>query len=670
MVVNRPGRVALLAALAAGCSPHGCSRDEAAPPDTGASAAVAPSVSAAPSSADSAALYRADADVVSHASMQLDGGGEVLVEGSVDGAALRAKHRARLALPTPVTVLQGTGPKDVGERLCQGVVPRRPKDTPVLLKPNIGGFDWFKDPAKNDGDDGVRGRITDPEFVRGVIRCLRARGHTKITIAEGWGATHKDWEHLMDVSGYAKMAAEEKVPLVAMDDDGVFDVQGEKPGKPLRLTGMEATHVPTLLIPKILAEHLEHGLFLSLPKIKAHRFGVVSVSVKGMQGTVMLSDASPAFRQKWRMHKELNKYIEHKKDDDRALYVSALETFADRIADVLEVEAPDAVLADGAPAMGGDGFQKLYPSAESFGVGGENPVLVDRIAAELLGLWDVPELARELGGHRTSPLIETAAKQLGIDLRERPAVVGDGIALLDAPRPLDFIGMAPFAIHRTTAGTRVLGDGGDESLPVAHAVHGDVVVDGRADDATWAKATPVTWDTDTTGHGTGIPTHARFAWSQGQLAMLFEVEATDLHVDAARPKDVERPRLYDEDCVEVFVAPDAAHPRRYYEMELGPLGHFFDIAVDRDASPHEDTTWSASLKIATSPDAAHRRAVIEAVTRAPEIVRALVSGGSLRLGLFRMEGKGPRSYLAWSPPKTKTPNFHVPEAFGSLRLDP
>src|SRR6185436_6084242 len=126
-----------------------------------------------------------------------------------------------------------------GERLCREVVPQRPTETPVLLKPNIGGFDWFKDPTKTGGDDGVRGRITDPEFVRGVIRCLRARGHTRITVAEGWGARHEDWLRLAKVSGYEKMTAEEKVPLVAMDDDGVFDVQGDKPGLPLRISGME-----------------------------------------------------------------------------------------------------------------------------------------------------------------------------------------------------------------------------------------------------------------------------------------------------------------------------------------------------------------------------------------------------------------------------------------------
>jgi hypothetical protein len=111
----------------------------------------------------------------------------------------------------------GSSPRDLGRRICEAKVPIVPLDTPIVLKPNLGGFDWFKDPAKNDGDDGVRGRITNPEFVRGVVRCLKARGHARVTIAEGWGAHHADWVKLVKVSGYEAMAHEEGVPLVAID---------------------------------------------------------------------------------------------------------------------------------------------------------------------------------------------------------------------------------------------------------------------------------------------------------------------------------------------------------------------------------------------------------------------------------------------------------------------
>ncbi|GAC1546103.1 MAG: hypothetical protein NVS3B10_10100 [Polyangiales bacterium] len=628
-------------------------------------------------------------DVVTHASPAYSGdaGAPVVAKDHVDGAALRARNHARLTTPSPVTLLQaapGEGAFELGRRICEAVAPVRPPQTPVLLKPNLGGFDWFKDPKTHDGDDGVHGRTTDPEFVRGVIRCLKARGHTKITVAEGWGAKHADWQRLIEVDGYRAMCAEEGVALVAMDDDGVFDVELDQPGKPVAIDGMAQTHVPTLLMPKLLAEHLDHGLYLSLPKIKAHRFGVMSLSVKGMQGTVMLSDAAPAFRQKWRNHRELNPLLGVKdktSPEFRAAYVAALEAFSERMLDVLEVEAPDAVLAEGAPAMGGDGFQKLWPSAERVAIGGTNPVQVDVVGARLLGLFDSASLGRELGGYTTSPLLTLGARRFGLDLGKLD-VVGDGAPLLGSPRPVHFVSLAGFVLHSDgVPATPIVAPQQKKAAiprvepPVAHAVAlgaDSIVVDGRGSDAAWSRAPVVSWETDWDGNDTGLVTRARFVWSKTALYALFELDSAGLAVDASRPTDVERPKLYEEDCVELFLTPDARVRKHYYEIELGPLGHFFDLDVNLALSGagRSDATWSSAPTIAATHDAAAHTARIEASFAAPSILRALGEGAKLPLGLFRTEGKTPRRYLAWTPTHTKSPNFHVPEAFGVLLLDP
>ena len=685
--------------LAAGCSP----KDPQPTPI--ATASVADPAPVLPASA-SVPLPSASVDTVSHASAPYLAGPSVLTSGgAVDGAALRKRHVDRIKADTsPVTVLRGTGPLDLGKRLCEAVVPRRPAETPVLLKPNLCGFDSIKDPDKHHGDDGVHGRGTDVDFTRGVVQCLKARGHSKITIAEGCGISHQHWLNVAHLTGYDVMAREEGVGLVAMDDDGVFDVQGEQPGKPLAITGIGASHVPTLLVPKVLAEHLDHGLFLSLPKIKAHRYAVVSLGIKGMQGTVMLSDQAPAYKQKWRMHRELGKYLDLRKGKDedggavtpeesRALYVASIMTFAERMADVLEIEAPDAVLAEGAPAMGGDGFQVLRPSAELVAIGGTNPVLVDRVGAAFLGLWNQPALARELGGHATSPLIEVAAKRFKLDLKA-PAITGDGAALLDGPRPVHFKGMAPFAFDWDPPGaappaayvfpSAVAATAALEAVaPVAPSVPAGsrpevhaaalgeetITLDGRAREPAWARATAVSWDSDYAGKATGISTRVRLLWGKGGLYALFELSGAGLHTDTSQPIEVERKALYKEDCVEMFVTPNPARPKHYYEIELGPFGHFFDIDVDRETGK-QNTGWSSAPTIATRRDPAAHTATIEVRLAAPEILAMLAPGARLPLGLYRIEGLPDQRFLAWSPPRTAKPNFHVPEAFGTLVLDP
>ncbi len=607
-------------------------------------------------------------DTTTGASPAWTPGPPVVVGDSVDGAALRAEHRARLRQDTSaVTMLTGGTALELGQRLCEAVVPKRPPEMPVLLKPNLSGIDWFKNPRTNHGDNGVAGRITDPEFVRGVVRCLKARGHTTITIADGFAGKPTDWDRLIRVSGYEAMAKEEAVRLVALDDDGVFDVVGDQPGRPLGVRGMERTRVPTLLMPKLVAEHLDHGLFLSLPKIKTHRFAVFSLGIKSLQGTTMYADATPAFHQKWRTHKEVGAALAMVQRGDpraRAAYVKALELFAERMVDILEVEAPDAVLAEGVPAMNGDGFQVLLPAKEAVAIGGTNVIRVDRVGAAFLGLWDHRGLARELGGHRTSPLLEVAAARFGVDIAH-PEVIGDGAALLDAPRPAHLIGMARFEIDDAPAT--------HASLHAAHVADDRLPAIDGAPDPIWDTATPLRFSTSYAGTATSTASSVRALWSSRGLYLRWELEDAGLFTDLGRPIDLERVALFEEDCVEVFLAPDPAQRGRYFEIEVGPFGHFFDLAVDRTGTRgarRADTGWSAELTIGTWRDAAARRAVIEIEIRAPAVVAALVAGAALPLGLDRMEGQRPRQYLMAFPGRTAKPNFHAPTGFGTLVLDP
>jgi hypothetical protein len=392
--------------------------------------------------------------------------------------------------------------------------------------------------------------------------------------------------------------------------------------------------------------------------------------------------------------------------------------------DTLEISTPDAVLAEGAPGMAGDGFQSLRPTAEKVAIGGTNPVLVDRVGSAFLGLYNNPALGRELGGHTASPLIDIAAKRYKLDLKST-VIVGDGASLLDVPRPAHFKAMAPFSIDFDPPGTKTpagpdwdaLGHGspvvdvpaGDHDAPPeapaapekpavpappadrpappapsphaandkpeAHAAalgEGAITLDGKGDDAAWARATPVSWQTDFAGVASGITTRARFVWSKSGLYALLELSGAGLHVDTSQPVEIERKGLYNEDCAEIFFTPDPAHPKHYFEVELGPFGHYFDIEIDREKGK-QNTAWSSGARIATTRNAAARSAVIEALLTAPEIVAALAAGARLPLGLYRMEGTGgagDRHFLAWSPPRTPKPNFHVPEAFGALLLDP
>jgi hypothetical protein len=344
--------------------------------------------------------------------------------------------------------------------------------------------------------------------------------------------------------------------------------------------------------------------------------------------------------------------------------VRAVETFARRMVDILEVESPHVILAEGAPAMSGDGFQVLFPSEETMAVGGTNPIMVDRVGAELLGLWDHAGLAAELGGHRTSPVLEEAARRFGVDIAH-PTVIGDGADLLAARRPGRLYAMAGFIIDDVAAADR-------RRIHAAHVADGEVpAMDGTVD-AVWERAAPLVFATDWMGRDTPHRATVRVLWSARGLHVLWQLEGAGLATDTARPIDQERTGLYEEDCVEVFVAPDPALRGRYFEIEVGPFGHWFDIAVDRTDRPgvkKSDTAWSGQLAIGTTRDPASQTATIELTIAAPELVAALRGGSTLPIGLHRMEGKKPRRYLMAFPGRTAKPSFHAPTGFGQLVLD-
>ncbi len=335
---------------------------------------------------------------------------------------------------------------------------------------------------------------------------------------------------------------------------------------------------------------------------------------------------------------------------------------------------------------------------EKIAVAGTNPILVDRIIAQALGLWDSASLARELAGHKTSPLLTVAAKRFGVDIAS-PKVVGNGAGLLGTRRPAHLLGMAGFEIHEgegvevkptgmsspppdpsprpSDAGSPGTPEKLEEPRPtmgsaIVHASHlaaGQVpTIDGTIDPV-WAKAKPERWETDWQGNPTGVSTSARFLWSASALYVLWELDGLSENTDVTRAVDVERERLYQENCVELFLTPDPAHPKRYFEIETGPFGHFFDIDVDRERK-REDVAWSSGLRVGTRRDPAKKDATIEVSLASPDIVRVLSPGAKLPFGLYRMEGKGPRLYLAYRPTRTAKPNFHVPEAFGALWFDP
>jgi hypothetical protein len=130
--------------------------------------------------------------------------------------------------------------------------------------------------------------------------------------------------------------------------------------------------------------------------------------------------------------------------------------------------------------------------------------------------------------------------------------------------------------------------------------------------------------------------------------------------------------LYEEDVVEVFLAPEGI--ARYFEIEVNPLGTTFDAIIDSPdgarATMKTDLPWTCEGLFA-----AIRRAneVVDTVIRIPfaSLGRSTPADGETwRANFFRIDRSATREaeFSAWQPTMKTPADFHVPAAFGELRF--
>jgi len=164
----------------------------------------------------------AGADGISGATLQTVGAVST-ASGELDAPSfLEAQRRTiRSERDKPVWVVADHDPVRAAYRLMEHLSPAVSEDTPVLIKPNLGGFTWFR----GGPDNGLVGRTTDPGFVEGLVRYLTDRGVRRITIAESWGVDDPSLvRRLFEVSGYRRLA--ERHPEVTLLDMNNFLVAG------------------------------------------------------------------------------------------------------------------------------------------------------------------------------------------------------------------------------------------------------------------------------------------------------------------------------------------------------------------------------------------------------------------------------------------------------------
>ena len=262
-----------------------------------------------------------------------------------------------------------------------GVTATDIRDKRILLKPNL--VEVLAGGHVN----------THPLLVRGAIEAFLHLGAATVLVAEGSGHS-RDSLLVVEESGLADVLVEDRIRFVDLNYD---------PGVTVPNTGGR-TKLPSLTFPATL---MEVDWIVSLPKMKTHHWGGVTLSLKNMFGVM------PGFYYGW------PKNVLHWHGIDRSIF--------DINAALQATGKPHLAIVDGIVGLEGDGPIMGTPKHAGIVVMGRNFAAVDATSARVMGVdpRKVPYLAATEGW--LGPLAESHITQRG----ETIAAVRTDFQLLD-----------------------------------------------------------------------------------------------------------------------------------------------------------------------------------------------------------------------------------------------
>jgi len=237
----------------------------------------------------------------------------------------------------------------------------------VLLKPNL--VDYLPGDAIN----------THPSVVFAAAECFRRRGAKSVLVAEGPGH-QRDTQLVLSQSGYEEYLRSERISFVDLNRDELVRTR-------LRAGYTALRH---LWLPLTV---LEADFMVSMPKIKAHHWSGVTLSMKNMFGVV------PGLRYGW---------------PKNILHWAGIQ---ESILDICATVPIHFVIADGVIAMEGNG--PLNGIARRLGkiVLSDDPVAADATCARLMGFEpdSIPHIceASRFLGNSSRTAIDQAGETLG-----------------------------------------------------------------------------------------------------------------------------------------------------------------------------------------------------------------------------------------------------------------
>ena len=163
------------------------------------------------------------------------------------------------------------------------------------------------------------------------------------------------------------------------------------------------------------------------------------------------------------------------------------------------------------------------------------------------------------------------------------------------------------------------------------------------------------------------PTQFRALHSKDTFYFQFQVEDHDLYAEVVENEQME---VAESDRVELFFCQNH-HLDPYYCLEMDYLGRLLSNSAKFHRKMDYTWNWPEGFQF-KSEQMANGFLVEGSISKASLRALGLLQQNEMKVGIFRgqysnQKGQGAQ-WISWVDPQTPKPDFHVPSAFGLLKL--
>lgn len=167
------------------------------------------------------------------------------------------------------------------------------------------------------------------------------------------------------------------------------------------------------------------------------------------------------------------------------------------------------------------------------------------------------------------------------------------------------------------------------------------------------------------------PTVVRACFDDEALYVRYDCSDSDIWGTYTRRDEP----IYEQEVVEIFIAPGTDDPTHYFEFQVSPDGVLFDAKIFNPTSTRADLQVNVEWNCPNIRWTAERNDTAEKWWAALAIPwNAITDDGRVpafcRANFYRIERprQGETEYSCWSPTLTEPADFHKPARFGILEV--